>query len=130
MREQSIWNGFVGQGPFEFGIKGGRIPRQNVANGILAFLVELDRVMAHKASTISCTVNLDRKALAIQFETFCLLASASHGGDFVSMGGFNLTGGRSTFPSIDIVDSFGVGETRDGFSPQGGIGKAVRAHVI
>lgn len=94
-----IWNCL-----FEFDLKGLWIPRENTPNGRKTFLFMSFDIVTYHTSTVNTTINFHGKTLAVQFETFCLFAGASHGGNFFPVNSFNLTwtGGTFTVPCIHI----------------------------
>jgi len=69
----------------KLGIKSGWISRQNQSHGFLASLFVLARIVARHATAIDTTINLDSKALTIQFKTTCLFASAPHVLNFIAV---------------------------------------------
>lgn len=62
----------------KLGLKGRGVARQDCPDGVLSFRFELHRVVAIHAAAIGPAVNLDCKALTIQFETLGLFARAAH----------------------------------------------------
>jgi hypothetical protein len=93
---------------FELGIKCSWIAQQDDTHGFFSLFLMFLGVEALKAATIVPAIELDTKALAVEFEAACLFTSTSHVLDLVAMRSFNLSWRLGTFPLLLLLRQFFV----------------------
>jgi len=91
----------------EFGVKCERIALQNVAHGFLPLRFVGRRVGAVVAAAVGAAVDLDAKALAVEFQALGLFARAAHVFDFVPVDRGDLSWRTGQFAFLFVGFAFG-----------------------